>query len=103
MVVVVVVLVDVEEDEEDEEVEVSAIELFALCRLFVSMAMWLCVGTAVVSALRLERLAFLDFLRVNLKPPASSPVVATLGFTMLGQLPSQNLKSGEFFAISYTV
>ena len=102
--VVVVVLVDVEEDEEDEEVEVSAIELFALCRLFVSMAMWLCVGTAVVSALRLERLAFLDFLRVNLKPPASSPVVATtLGFTMLGQLPSQNLKSGEFFAVVYLI
>jgi carbon starvation protein CstA len=71
------------EEEEDEEVEGSAIELFALCRLFVSMAMLLCVGTTVVSALRLERLAFLDFLRVNLKPPASSPVVnATLGFTI---------------------
>ena len=83
VVVVLVVVLDVEEDEEDEEVEGSAIELFALCRLFVSMAMLLCVGTTVVSALRLERLAFLDFLRVNLKPPASSPVVnATLGFTI---------------------
>ena len=82
VVVVLVVVLDVEEDE-DEEVEGSAIELFALCRLFVSMAMLLCVGTTVVSALRLERLAFLDFLRVNLKPPASSPVVnATLGFTI---------------------
>ena len=83
VVVVLVVVLDAEEDEEDEEVEGSAIELFALCRLFVSMAMLLCVGTTVVSALRLERLAFLDFLRVNLKPPASSPVVnATLGFTI---------------------
>jgi hypothetical protein len=83
VVVVLVVVLDVEE-EEDEEVEGSAIELFALCRLFVSMAMLLCVGTTVVSALRLERLAFLDFLRVNLKPPASSPVVnATLGFTIM--------------------
>ena len=82
VVVVLVVVLDVEEDE-DEEVEGAAIELFALCRLFVSMAMLLCVGTTVVSALRLERLAFLDFLRVNLKPPASSPVVnATLGFTI---------------------